>query len=197
MDSSALRDQQYRPVSVDECSTNSSMSVRALRDLAMGINNAFARACAPQINDAWPGLQFWDARNDTDEHVLLRFPAWKVGVRGNYTHANWSVAGYIGASSENCAIKLYSAERYYRGPSTMTATSLELLGNYSSSTLTMTAQYTASEVLDAADGLAINPDSTGETYLLLTVTFAGASANNYVNILTGSATLTRITADIL
>lgn len=195
MDRSTLINTQYRPVTQAETQTDDAASVRAVRDIALGINNAFARACAPHLSDMWPyNANVGSSQSTTAECVvgagMLRWPAVHCGPCGHYTHAAWSACALLAASSNNCELRLYSAERYYNGPTAMTATSKALLGAYSYDTLTVTS--TTGQVLSSGDyGLLLNPDSTGETYFLLTSVFAGASANNTVSLLSVSITLQR------
>ena len=205
MDRSSLIDEQYRPVSQAETQADDAASVRAGRDFALGIDNAFARACAPHLVDMWPwgatGIMI-TSQNDTDEHVVggvMRFPPLKCGDAGHYTHAGWSVVAFIGASSNNCTLRLYSGERYYNGPTTMVSggvTFAVLMGSYSSSSLTITS--TGCDVKSSGDfALLLHPNALGETHFLLTAEFAAAPANNSITVLSAPITLGRGSADIL
>jgi len=199
-DRSTLHDQQYRPVSTLETAANDALSVRGLRDQAMNVNNAFARVCAPRLVDAWPGAQKTVAGNDTSEHVVWRFPPLQCGgPRGHYTHAMWGFDSFIGASSYNATLTLYSCERQYHGPDTITTALKAQLGAYSSGTLTADAALGDGDVdvvSSGEDGLLLNPAANGETYFLLTATFSDASANNIVTLLGLTITLVRTLADI-
>ena len=47
---------QYRPLATTEDDADEALSVRLVRDLCDGINNAKLRACAPKLlSYAWPG----------------------------------------------------------------------------------------------------------------------------------------------
>jgi hypothetical protein len=202
-DRSTLHDQQYRPVSTVETAANDGLSVRAARDIAMGINNAVARVCSPRLTDAWPGgvltPQFYVAANDTAEHVVMPcWPAVTIGPHGHYTHAAWSVVAYVYESSNNCVLRLYSCERYYRGSSTVTDATRGLMGAYSYDELTAVTALSADavDVLHSGDGgLLLRPNEAGQTYYLLTATFAAASANNGVVVLQKTITPGRVLLD--
>lgn len=196
MDRSTLANTQYRPVSQAETQTNDALSVRALRDIALGADNAFARACAPHLCDVWPygttGTMY-SAHNDTDEHVLgglARTPAVHCGYSGHYTHAAWSAYAFLAASSNNCTVRLYSAQRWYGGASTLTTTTKALLGSYSSDDQSCTSA--TGEMLSAGDfALLLHPNELGETYFMVTAQFAAASANNGIYLLHLAITLGR------
>lgn len=196
MDRSTLIDTQYRPVTQAETQAEDAASVRVGRDLALGCNNAFARACAPHLSDMWPfGASGFisTSANDTDEHVVgevMRFPAVHCGYGGHYTHAAWSAFCYIGGTSNNCTVRLYSAEHYYRGPSDMTTATKALLGANSSDSSSFTSAdgewYSSGD-----EALLLHPNKDGETYFLMTAQFAAASVNNIIILLTASVTLGR------
>ena len=203
MDKSTLVNEQYRPVSTSETAVDDAASVRAARDIALGINNGFARACAPHLCDAWPygttGTIAHSA-NDTDEHVMggmMRLPPVNVGATGHYTHACWSAYGFIGAASNNATLRLYSAEKYYRGPNDITATTLTLLGAYAVDSLAFTSAD--GEMQSSGDfALILHRDLRAETYFMLTVEFAAAAAGNALTLMHLAITLGRSElADIL
>lgn len=196
MAESTLRNSQYRPVSTAETSTNDALSVRVQRDFALGINNAFSRACAPVFSDAWPGTHLGEGSSDTSENVLLFFPAIWCGPDGHYNFATWSVSSYIGVSSNDATVRLYSSSHRYTGPLTMTDSWKSSMGIKSSSEITSDVAVPNSSVKTSHEELSLNPNDAGETFFLLTSTFAGASGTNslFVNSLT--ITLAHVAADI-
>ena len=200
---STLHDQQYRPVSDEETAANDAASVRTARDIAMAINNAVGRVCAPRFSDAWPGgvltPQFILSADDTDEHVVMPcWPALHVGPFGHYTHAAWTACAYLKADSYNCTLRLYSCERDYRGPSLVTAATRGLMGAYNYGDLTIDKELAdgSPRIASSADaGVLLCPNAQGETFFLLTATFTSASANNGVVMLSKAITLTRVSLD--
>jgi hypothetical protein len=194
-DHSTLRDQQYRPVSTAETSTNDGLSVRGARDLAMGANNAMARACAPMICDCWPGQQFWDVHNDTDEHILWRAPSWWLG-RGHYSYLSWAICAYKASVANDVTYQLYSCEEYYRGPDTITDALKYTLGRYSSDSTVITATTGSCDCPTKKDAILLHTNSQGFTYLLMTVQFAAAAASNTTTLLSFAATASRKISDV-
>lgn len=152
-------DRQYRPIYTSETATDDAVSVRAVRDLANNVNNAFARVMCPVlVCDMFP--DFHILRFSTVETVLLRWSARWVGT--GWSKLIFAIYGVIGSGSAD--FKLYASQNRYDGPDAITAAGKATLGQYDVGTLTISG----ATLMPTPVALDLIPNDDGEIYLMLT-----------------------------
>lgn len=168
---------QYRPVSTAETTAGDGASVRAILDLADGINNYLAYVGRPKLVSEMFINPIQSGDGVTSEKVVLPPFAPRLIPRG-YSQVRWTIRHERIAGADDTVWRLYANRILYRGPLTLDTSYLYL--------------QQVSQITTSSDDPAINyeetslklvRDKTNMVWFLLTAQNADLSTRSQVTSL--------------
>jgi hypothetical protein len=168
---------QYNPVGTAEVAADAALSVRAVRDLADGINNAAYYVLNHKvISQYWPD-RISSGDSTADETVVVVFPP--VYVPRLYNTCTWHCTGARTSGEDNITVKLICTDRLYKGAAATGGTiSSALIGaNAKTSTVTINS----SSVLIYRNTCSLIRSGGSMCWFILTMTNDTTYDAGYVN----------------
>jgi hypothetical protein len=152
---------KYKPVSTAETAANSALSVRLVRDLEAGINNAKAYVFSHKIRHCALIPSWSSIDSNTDENVMAVFAPPFIPM--GYRYLRWYIGGKRIAGTGTTTWRLYTSSlAYCGGPLVM---DISRLGSYDVDSLVVNSD--SHDIYTSGD-LRINRAKSLVTWLTLT-----------------------------